>query len=243
MSDVGLDAIESSRWGKLAGMPEPEFESYIATTLEDLAELTYAGIAKRIRELERPKARSDRVKRILEATKGNQVNLILCDPPWQYEHAISESRAIENQYPTMTLDGLKDKADEVGEVMAEDCVMYMWATSPKLAEAMGLLRAWKLKYRTCAVWDKEKIGMGYYFRQQHELLLVATTGEMIVPEPGNRPSSVFRSPREKHSKKPECVYKFLEQGYPEFTDKGKPQALEMFARDKRPGWWSWGNEV
>ena len=69
-------------------------------------------------------------------------------------------------------------------------------------------------YRTCAVWDKEIIGMGYYFRQQHELLLVATRGNVPTPLPGDRVSSVIRSRRELHSKKPECVYKIIEAMYP-----------------------------
>lgn len=44
-------------------------------------------------------------------------------------------------------------------------VLFLWATSPKLKEAFQVLAVWDFRYRTCAVWDKEKIGMGYYFRQ------------------------------------------------------------------------------
>jgi hypothetical protein len=54
-----------------------------------------------------------------------------------------------------------------------DCQLLLWAPSSKLAEAMEVLSAWSFSYRTCAVWDKEVIGPGYFFRQQHELLLLA----------------------------------------------------------------------
>jgi len=127
---------------------------------------------------------------------------------------------------------------DVRSVCEADAIMFMWATSPKLLEAFDLLDAWGFNYRTCAVWDKEKIGMGYYFRQQHELLLVATSGKPGVPDPEHRPSSVFRSPRQKHSAKPECVYRFIEEAYPHHYKR------ELFARSKRDGWLKpWGNEA
>ena len=161
--------------------------------------------------------------------------LIYADPPWQYEHVKTESRAIENQYPTMTLDAIR--ALEVPA--ANDAVLFLWATSPKLAEALTVIEAWRFTYRTCAVWDKEQIGMGYYFRQQHELLLVAARGALPVPEPSARPASVFRFPRGRHSEKPAACAAMLEAMYPNFTEVDR---LELFSRTVRPGWSAWGNE-
>jgi len=45
-----------------------------------------------------------------------------------------------------------------------------------MREALSLIEAWSFEYKTGAAWIKDKIGMGYYFRQKHELLLVATKG-------------------------------------------------------------------
>lgn len=160
-------------------------------------------------------------------------NLVLADPPWRYEHVKTESRAIENQYPTM---GLAEIA-ALKVPAADDCVLFLWATSPKLAEAIGVIAGWGFTYRTCAVWDKEVIGMGYYFRQQHELLLVATRGEPGPPQEDSRLSSVIRSRRGKHSAKPEIVYEILERMYPHAA------RLELFARNQREGWTSWGNQL
>ena len=102
---------------------------------------------------------------------------------------------------------------------------------------MQVIESWGFVYRTCAVWDKEKIGMGYYFRQQHELLLVATKGSPGTPEPQDRVSSVIRQTRGIHSAKPDIFYELLESMYPDSTK------LELFSRRSRDGWSAWGNQT
>ncbi len=199
--------------------------------------------AKAIRTKKSEERRAERIGKIVEISKGNaplgqiaeRYPVIYADPPWRYEYIETESRAIENQYPTMTLDEIK--ALDLDSIALDDCVLFMWATSPKLAEAFEVLRAWGFEYRTCAVWDKQKIGMGYYFRQQHELLLVAVRGQPMTPAPANRPSSVLSFPRGEHSAKPVEVYELIEAMYPELPK------LEMFCRSPRDGWGAWGNQA
>lgn len=198
--------------------------------------------AKQIRAERSEERRNERLEKIVSISTGNapvgsiaeRYPVIYLDPPWRYEHAESESRAIENQYPTMSLDEIK--AMDMSKVAFDDCVMFMWATSPKLAEAFEVLDAWGFSYRTCAVWDKQKIGMGYYFRQQHELLLVAVKGQPPTPAPADRPSSVFSYPRGQHSAKPHEVYEIIEAMYPTLPK------IEMFCRTPREGWGVWGNQ-
>ena len=200
------------------------------------------SINEAYKKIKAEETRQARVNTIVEISKGNSsldqiaefYPVVYVDPPWRYEHSETESRAIENQYPTMSLDEIK--ALKVSEITTKDCVMFMWATSPKLAESMEVLTAWGFNYRTCAVWDKQKIGMGYYFRQQHELLLVAVRGKPPIPKPENRPSSVLSYPRGKHSEKPQEVYEIIEAMYPEMPK------LEMFCRSPRKGWGVWGNQ-
>ena len=159
--------------------------------------------------------------------------VIYVDPPWRYDYSPTDGRRIENHYPTMDLEEIK--ALEVPA--AEDCTLFMWATSPKLAEAFEVLEAWGFSYRTCMVWVKDKIGMGYYARQRHELLLIAKRGEPAVPEPSNRPDSVITGERLEHSAKPVKTYELLERMYP------NESKVELFARQPREGWASWGNEA
>jgi N6-adenosine-specific RNA methylase IME4 len=199
--------------------------------------------SKDIRARRSEERRTERVQKIVEISKSNaplgklaaRYPVLYVDPPWRYEHAISESREIENQYPTMALDDIK--ALPVADIRTDDCVMFLWVTSPKLTEGMELLEAWGFTYRTCAVWDKQKIGMGYYFRQQHELLLVATCGKPPTPLPANRPSSVMSFARTQHSAKPAEVAELIEAMYPDLPK------LEMFCRSPRDGWDAWGNQA
>lgn len=124
----------------------------------------------------------------------------------------------------------------VCDLSANDAVLFMWATSPKLEESLRVINAWGFKYKTCAVWDKKKIGMGYYFRQQHELLLVATKGNIPAPIVESRISSVVSIARNEHSKKPLEFYSYIEKMYPDF------EKIELFCRSPQDGWSVWGNE-
>jgi N6-adenosine-specific RNA methylase IME4 len=186
--------------------------------------------------------KAERVEKIAELSEANEelstekrYPVIYCDPPWQYEFSKSETRAIENQYPTMNLDELKELP--VPDIAYDDCALFLWTTSPKLKQALELLDSWDFEYKTCAIWDKKKIGMGYYFRQQHELLIVATKGNIPAPDPNDRPSSIISAERGTHSSKPEEVYNIIEAMYPDFSK------IELFARINREGWDSWGNQA
>lgn len=166
------------------------------------------------------------------------VEVLLADPPWRYDFSETDSRQIENQYPTADAEEIARHLElPWAPQLADDCVLFMWATAPKLREAFVVLDGWGFEYKTHAVWDKEKIGMGYWFRGQHELLIVATRGSFSPPESDKRFPSVFREKRDsKHSKKPDCVYQAIEQMFP------KAVKFEMYSRQSREGWLSGGNE-
>jgi len=230
--------VSVSAAATIADAPKEEQAEIVARGEREILEA-----AKAIRTKKAEERRAERVEKIVEISKGNAplgkvaelYPVIYADPPWRYEHIETESRAIENQYPTMALDEIK--ALDLDAIALDDCVLFMWATSPKLAEAFEVLASWGFEYRTCAVWDKQKIGMGYYFRQQHELLLVAVRGQPLTPAPANRPSSVLSFPRGVHSAKPVEVYELIEAMYPELPK------LEMFCRSPREGWGAWGNQA
>lgn len=170
------------------------------------------------------------------ALPAGPFDVIYADPPWRYEGAtITPNRRIENHYPTMDLEAIC--ALPVRDIAAKDAVLYLWAPAAKLAEAMEVIDAWGFTFRTHAVWVKPSIGPGHWVRAQHEDLLIARRGKMRTPAPATRPSSVFEAPRKRHSAKPEIVYVDLERMYPD------ARRIELFARQHRPGWRAWGNEV
>ena len=163
--------------------------------------------------------------------------VIYCDPPWQYDFSKSDSRKIENQYPTLSLQEIKNLRYDWDFEWDENAVMYMWATAPKLKEALDLMATWDFKYKTHAIWDKQIIGMGYWFRGQHELLLVGVRGKFSPPEPKLRYSSVMSYKRGQHSKKPFEVREMIYSSFPDLN------RIELFAREKAAGWDSWGNQI
>jgi N6-adenosine-specific RNA methylase IME4 len=226
--------VSVSAAANIATLPREEQQQVVAKGEKEIL-----AKAKEIRAEKAKVRRTERVQKIADITTGNVpldtgrvYPVIYADPPWRYEHIETESRAIENQYPTMSLDEICAM-----QVPAhEDAILFLWTTSPKLEEGMRVLSSWGFSYRTCAVWDKKKIGMGYYFRQQHEILLVGTRGNLPAPEPANRPSSVFTYVRTEHSAKPHEVAEIIERMYPELPK------LELFCRAPRDGWDVWGNQ-
>lgn len=189
--------------------------------------------ARAIKEHQRHKA-LEATKDSLEAIEG-KYGLIYADPPWQYDFAETDSRKIENHYPTMTVEEIEGLGESVPA--SDDALLFLWATSPKLREALRVVAAWGFEYVTCMVWVKPSIITGYYARQQHELLLIGKRGDPPVPQAENRPPSVMHGPRTEHSRKPQAAYEVIERMYPERAK------LELFARNGRPGWKPWGNEV
>lgn len=200
-------------------------------------------IKEKLNEIKKGRARIDNVyqqikknekPKIIPKLPKEKYNIIYADPPWQYNFTESPTRSIEKEYPTMELSEIK----KLKIPSADNSILFLWCPAPKLyPEGMEVIKAWGFIYKTCMVWVKDRIGMGYYARNRHELLLVATKGSPGVPEPSNRPDSVIEAPRTEHSKKPEIMYELIEQMYPH----GK--YLELFARNKRGNWKSWGNEI
>ncbi len=164
---------------------------------------------------------------------NKKYDIIYADPPWRYDFSKSSSRKIENQYPTMTTEDIC-KLPVPG---SENSVLFLWATAPKLLQAIEVMKAWGYTYKTHSVWDKETIGMGYWFRGQHEILLIGTRGRVSPPEPKHRKASVFREKKSKHSKKPLWYKAFISEAFPGMNK------IELFARQYSDGWDCWGNEV
>jgi N6-adenosine-specific RNA methylase IME4 len=234
-ADVLSIALEKSTDGALKRINEQVIDKITPEQAENIK--TGAQSVNEIyREIKKEERQDEKRQQQLTPTKDlpiNEFEVILADPPWRYDFSSTETREIENQYPTMELEDIC----ELKVPASKDCVLFLWATAPKLKEALKVIDAWGFEYKTHAVWDKQKIGMGYYFRGQHELLLVAIKGVPGTPLPEVRPASIISSPRTNHSEKPILVYELIEQMYP------NRNYLEMFARNERNGWTAWGNQM
>jgi len=167
-----------------------------------------------------------------------QYEVIYADPPWRYAFS-TPKRRIENHYPTMSL----EEICALSVPAAKDSVLYLWVTAPMLREGLKVMDSWGFEYKSHAIWDKQKVGMGFWFRGQHELLFVGTKGNFSPPEQSQRISSVMREPRGLHSRKPDGVREMIAKWFP------NTKRLEMFSRPVTGNmfdaseWDSFGNEV
>lgn len=175
------------------------------------------------------------------------------DPPWHHASRSPKgqtSRAPSHHYRTMSLAEIK--ALPVRDVAAKDCHLFLWTTGPHLEQAFSVMHAWGFRYSSLAfVWVKRRkslcddnmlfmdgrdlfTGMGYTTRQNAELVLLGRRGS-----PRRLSKSVHQviaSPRREHSRKPDEVYSRIE------TYCAGPR-LELFARQSREGWTTWGDEA
>lgn len=169
--------------------------------------------------------------------------MILADPPWHFETFDGES-AIPTQasdpYTSMTFDDLC--ALPVESVAAKDCALFMWHSGTHTDQAIDLAKAWGFKFvrSEVFVWIKTrdgyspKPGMGYYSRNGAEVCALFKRGSPKVLSRGVE--QVIICPRGGHSSKPHETYERIEQMI-------AGPYLELFARERRKNWSSWGNEV
>ena len=172
-------------------------------------------------------------------TIGNY-SIIYADPPWRYDQKVMQGAA-DRHYPTMTMDELC--ALPVSDLADRDSALFMWATFPKLPEALQLMKAWGFTYRSVAfVWLKKNKkadswfqGLGFWTRGNAEICLLATRGH-----PKRQAADIHQfiiSPIEAHSKKPDEAREKI------VALMGDLPRVELFARQTPPGWDVWGNEV
>ena len=186
--------------------------------------ITTGDTNKIVRDIKKPKTRPQPLE--------GKYEVIYADPPWQYSNSGFDESA-ESHYPTMSLDELKEL--RISSLAAEPCVLFLWVTSPLLPDGLEVMDAWGFEYKTNRVWIKPSApSMGWWLRTKHELLLVGTANGLAHPR--DMVDSVIQAPVTEHSRKPEQVYVDIERCY-------LGSKIELFARNERPGWNAWGNEV
>jgi len=172
---------------------------------------------------------------------GRKFGCILADPPWQICTGGKGGWGTpQMHYQVMPTPQIIRELQWVKPLIAEQANCYLWVVNNKLQDGLDLMKELGFHYITNLVWVKDKIGMGQYFRGQHELLLFGRKGKPMPYryEAGKRVtiSSVISEPKQDHSRKPDSFYSIIER-----ISHGP--YLELFARRKRPGWTAWGNQV
>ena len=170
-------------------------------------------------------------------------SIIYADPPWDYkgqlQHAGPNSQdtgGAEKHYPTITVTELKTWP--VQKLAKPDCLLFMWATSPHLDQAIELGKAWGFSWATVAfVWDKQRSNPGFYTLSECELCLVFKKGRIPQPRGLRNIRQLISVKRTNHSAKPEEVRQSIEKMFP------NQNKIELFARSTSTGWDAWGLEI
>lgn len=182
---------------------------------------------------------------LFAATCGRQFSTVLADPPWQFLNRtgkIAPEHKRLARYPTMCADEIK--ALPVSLVVAPTSHIYLWCPNALLAEGLSVLDAWGFTYKSNIVWHKVRKdggpdgrGVGFYFRNVTELLLFGVRGKNArTLKPGRTQVNFLATRKREHSRKPDEQYEIIETCSP-------GPFLELFARGRRKGWTTWGDQA
>lgn len=180
--------------------------------------------------------------------------VIYADPPWTFKvySDKGKGRSAEAHYDCMTFDDMVLMGAKLREFAADDCVLLMWVTDPMLARGISLMSAWGFAYKTVGFyWAKVNkndtyqdsnnevsygwfMGTGYWTRANPEQCLLATRGKPKRQNADVR--KLIVSPRREHSRKPDEIYDRIERLC-------AGPYLELFARNRHPGWDAIGDQV
>jgi N6-adenosine-specific RNA methylase IME4 len=217
---VGRTTIERAEAVVAAAEEEPEEYGYLVEQMDRSGKV--AGAYRRLEVLRQAKG--------LEAAAPEfptgPFQVVVADPPWQYDSGNSLP------YPTMPLDDIKSMP--VRDIADENSILWLWTTNTHLPVAFDVLTAWGFEYKTVLTWVKDRMGTGEWLRGQTEHCMLAARGKPIFLHGSH--TTVLEALRREHSRKPEEFYSMVESTCP-------GSKVDLFARERRPGWRQFGNQV
>lgn len=201
-------------------------------------------------EAQKARTKHNTLAELYPPLPAEKFDIIYADPPWHYNGKMQFDKssagkekidiskkifisAANFKYPTLKVDELKKLP--VQNIATDDSLLFMWATNPFLDQAIDLGKAWGFEYRTVIfVWNKMVHNPGKYNLSYCELCLLFKRGRIPTPRGARNTKQLINAPRGEHSEKPEEVAKNIEAMFPHH------KRIELFARQKLPGWSAWG---
>ena len=224
---------------------EEELSNQVMDEIELKGEvITPNKVQSEIRKIIKKEKRINEIKEQIKEIKNGNIpelkglyDVISIDPAWNYEGENKNTtsydangRRVANPYPEMSTQEIKN----INLPLMEDAVVFLWTTHKFLPGAFDILRSWELDYKATLVWNKEKIGMGAWFRMQCEFCLVGIKGKPYWNNTIYR--DIMNEPRRQHSRKPDVFFDMVDK-----ITLGRK--LEYFSREKREGWEVFGNDI
>lgn len=175
---------------------------------------------------------------------------IVADPPWQITARIGAGgrRANETSVPYSMMGLEATRGLDVADQADDDCALFLWSTRRIFREgtAVSVARSWGFEPCGEIIWGLPNAGIGSPpFGNDHEPVLVARRGKPRIEHSDYLGVWFWKQvyeygaagvPQKKHSAKPPGFLELVEQ----ITDGPR---LELFAREARLGWDSWGDEA
>lgn len=170
---------------------------------------------------------------------------VVVDPPWTPSlHATNRRRFTKDKagpqkhYNTMSLEQIK----LIKPNLSVQSHLYIWVLTQHIDWGYELAKSWDSEVTTMFTWCKPGLGVGR-FQCNTEHVLVCRKGNR-VGNPfgfGGQVSAAtngtwFNWPRGSHSQKPKEFFDIVEKISP-------GPFLEMYARQERTGWDSFGNHL
>jgi site-specific DNA-methyltransferase (adenine-specific) len=183
-------------------------------------------------------------------------SILYCDPPWEYENPKDhKSEYGGTPYKQISLKDLKKLP--IKDLAEKDSILFLWATMPKLPEAIALMKSWNFRF-TCVpfVWvklnpkgevealdlpeEKKKTmktlvlhgglysGIGHWTAGNAEIVLMGKRGSL--KRITKEIKQVVIAPRSHHSHKPSEVRERIVRLL------GDVPRIELFATEKADGW-------
>lgn len=184
---------------------------------------------------------------------------VFADPPWHFRARTAlqmsnwtSRRDAEKHYKVLGIDDIC--ALPVRDLAAKDAHLFLCATGPCLRQAFDVMEAWGFRYSAVAfTWIKLKksynakqlrvlptaesdlhVGLGLTTRKNAEFVLLGRRGN--AKRIAKNVREVILSPVREHSRKPEEMFDRVRR----YCD---GPYLELFSRQNRDGWTSWGQEA
>lgn len=178
-------------------------------------------------------------------------DIITIDFPWEFETWSSKgwAKAPQGQYDCMPMSEIA--RTEPDELLAEGGVAVFWCTWPLIAKQSQLIEnSFGLDIKTGGAWSKRtvngklRVGPGKILRTVCEPFLIACRKDHKLRAKGAARNLVetldhleVRGRAREHSRKPDEFYDLLTSLTPGW------RRADIFSRDTREGWKSWGREA
>jgi N6-adenosine-specific RNA methylase IME4 len=170
---------------------------------------------------------------------AGKFSCIVADPPWTFKtySANGLKKSAQAHYSCMTRQQICELP--VSDLAADDCFLFLWTSAPALDFAVDVMRYWGFAYKSRMAWRKMtvngmvRVGPGYLVRTMHEDVLIGTRGK---PKLAKAFPSIFDGLAREHSRKPDAFFDLVQ-------DRCRGRLLELFARQSRFGWTTWGDQA